>query len=332
MQMNYSTFDRFQGAWLGSMMGLAIGSHSSSSEQSKIFGLEISPWLKTREKIAQTIVETQDIRTSAITEQLILLLQKTCSQDSKAIAGIVRSKLMLALLPLILFQSPPQLYAELIEQCNSLLGKSPEIEQDILLWNYLLSSILYHPRQLGNLNHVNSIEQILVGVEVKSNCLLEQLEIVSKAWLRGFSLKQVTEQLGGQSKSRVNNASTKSLIPLSLYCFAATPNDFILSVKRAASLDENLSPIIAALTATLSGAYNGVARLPLNWRTTANHNRVYQQAQKTIAILLETWLGVENPAKNRKIIYDPQINAVAVPQIIQPRPSLKIISQKSNLS
>lgn len=341
--MNYSTFDRFQGAWLGSMIGLAVGSNTNQSEPiSRIWHRQAYPWLATRENIAQTIVRTQSLGSSEIVEQLITLIEPSFAKlnangnklETSVTSDGINSSLILAWLPLIIFQPEQQLiYTKFLAEYNLRLGDSAEIAADILLWNYLLTLILNNQLQLGAMKIGNPIERILAGVEVTDNCLNKQLKIVSEAWCRGLSLQQLTEELAWQSSPETNVMATSKLIALSLYCFASTPNDFMLSVQRASHLHPHLAPAIAALTATLSGAYNGIARLPSNWRATAHRHRVYQQAQATIAALYKTWLGVDRPLQaDCNFTYDSTIDAVALPKIIQTRPTLKIISQKFDLN
>lgn len=342
--MNYSTFDRFQGVWLGSIIGLALGTkpdQGSYSEHRRILNLATNPWLTTRNNIAQIIIDTQNIPASAITQQLVWLVEQTVSQanangnqhNSLAIAQKLSLRTILALLPVMIFQPQPQtIYGDLIGECNSFLDNPAEIERDILLWSYLLTSIINNQLLLAD-NQIGSlIEQTLIGVEVRVSCLVEQLEIIDRAWLQGFSLRQLTEELTRQSNFLAGEMRIRVLMLLALYCFASTPDNFMLSIKRASSLNYPWSEIIATLTATLSGAYNGITRLPINWRQTANNNGVYQQAQTTISALFKTWLGVYNSSHNHQVIYDPKTDAVAVPKIIQPRSTLKIISQKSKIS
>ena len=71
--MNYDTFDKFQGAWLGSIIGSALANKSTESEPNKILRYRVPNWLKTREAIAQNIIQTQKIDVQSISNQLIQL-------------------------------------------------------------------------------------------------------------------------------------------------------------------------------------------------------------------------------------------------------------------
>ena len=106
----------------------------------------------------------------------------------------------------------------------------------------------------------------------------------------------------------------------------------MLSVKRASQIDSPLSSEIAILTGTISGAYNGMRGVPNNWLFLLSRDRSWRQIQNTARKLFETWLGTYNPMNNNSFVCDPELEAIAVPNIIQARQNLQIISQKSDLS
>lgn len=355
--MNYCTFDRFQGAWLGSIIGAALGQNTDEPEPIKIFHYQAQNWVKTRDAIARSIIENQTTE-AQYSQQLRQLLSGVSTEvpsnsgqistDTDLlnrdaipspnfqvrrddVANISYSNFILALFPLVTFQEDSQyLYAKLITQHNLKL-RNIEIEEDILIWSYLLSLALNNRLEAQDANVSTIVKQVLNGVGVRTTSLIEKLEIVSQAWEHGSSLEQLTEKLR-QTDNRQNAMTTVNLaIALSFYCFASTPRNFMLSVKRASNLNSNLSVPITALTATISGAYNGVAGIPRNWRLAGDRNQVYQQAQKIVPELFKTWLGTYH-IRDTGLLYDPELHAVAFPRIIQPRHGLRIISQKPFLS
>ncbi len=244
------------------------------------------------------------------------------------------------LLSLIVIQEDNKNFQKLcktiISQSNIPSSLTPEIEEEIATWNYLLTLALNNKFKLEEPNISMMVKQVLGGVKVKASSLVAKLEIVSQAWERGLSLQQLAEKLYQQENKLKLTASlvqpeVSFVLAMSFYCFISTPKNFMLSVKRATKISSNLSVPITVFTASLSGAYNGISGIPRNWKMAASHHQLYQQAQTTSQRLFKTWLGVHNP-DNLELLYDLELHAVANPKIFQHRPNLKIISQKSSLS
>lgn len=345
--MNYDTFDKFRGAWIGSIIGSALAEKSTDSEPSKILRYRAPNWLKAREAIANNIIQTQKIDVLSISNQLMQLwvangsvnirdrqtqnLSTSKIKTARKISGktfLIDSDVMLACLSLMIFQSENQnVYAECTAQCNLKSEQYLNIQTDVLLWNYLLLLALNNELEPQKLNVGNIVKQVLEGVGVKTTPLTKKLDIVCQAWQYGLSLREVVEnleQIDSLNDEIMPNVS--SAIALSFYCFISTPRDFVLSVKRASSLNSNLSLLVSAMTASLSGAYNSIGGIPIKWRNAANHNLVCQQAEQTAQKLFKIWLGTYHLDEG-EILYDWQLHAVAFPQTIQVRQNFKIISQ-----
>ncbi len=198
-----------------------------------------------------------------------------------------------------------------------------EIGTDILIWSCLLTTVLNNKFK-PDISVKSIIRRTINIAEVEKTLLTEMLEIVTEAAKSGTSLHQLREEL----PSRGN--TWQKAIALSWYCFTTTPNDFRLSIQRTASLEPNIAWLTAALTGTLSGAYNGISIIPWRWRAIANQNSIYRLESQIARKLFESWLGVYSINSNCKL-FNQQLYAVASPQIIQPRKALRIISQKSFL-
>ena len=345
--MNYNTFDKFQGAWLGSIIGSALTDKSTESEFSRILRYQAPNWLKAREAIANDIIQTQKIDVRSVSDRLMQLWvangsvnirdRQTQNLSTSKIKTarktpwetfLIDSDVILACLSLMIFQSENQnVYAQCAAQCNLTSEKHLNIQTDVLLWNFLLLLVLNNKLEPQKLDVGNIAKQVLKGVEVETTPLTKKLDIVSQAWQDGLSLREVVEnleQIDSLNDEIMPNVS--SAIALSFYCFVSTPRDFVLSVKRASGLNSNLSLVVAVMTASLSGAYNGIGGIPIRWRNAANHNRVYQQAEQTAQKLFKIWLGTYY-IDDREILYDWQLHGVAFPKTIQVRQNLKIISQ-----
>ena len=342
--MNYSALDRFKGAWLGSIIGAALSENTNKLDYNKIVQYKFADWIKSRDTIAQVIINQQPIKSA--TPQLNKIFAEYCSivfsndvdggSEILKVALINRNGNAISmLLPLIIIQEDCQeienLYTNIILQYSLDSVDTTEIRQEIVIWNYLITLVLNNKLQLEKSNVSMIVKQVLGGVEVETASLVQKLETVSQAWKRGLSLSWLADRLYQQDLEKETIPTVGSAIALSLYCFISTPRNFMLSVKRAAVMGSELSAIVTVLTASISGAYNGMSGIPRNWLLATRNHQSYQQAQKTVARLAETWIGVHNP-DNLTSLYDPEVNAVDAPRIFQSRQSLKIISQKSSLS
>ena len=349
---NYSTLDRFQGAWLGSIIGLALSNRIERSDYCKILDYEFPVWVEIRNQSAQIALENKPA--NLVVRQLTEILAKdysdssSCARQDDLISSKNGSRLMpkaspndyscrviSLLLPLIMAQadtdSLKDIHTEVVAQYCPDLEIAAQTQADITAWNYILTQALNNKFQLGEPNVSMIVKQVLRGVEVTTASLVTNLEIVSQAWENGLSLEQLTQRLYQQENLIQEAVPTASLaIALSLYCFASTPRNFMFSVKRATKIDSILSPQITILTASISGAYNGVSGIPRNWLKAASNHRSYQIAQKTVKELYRTWSGVYRLDNNGLLVHS-GVNAIASPQIFQTRQNLKIISQKSSL-
>lgn len=350
--MNYNSYDRFQGAWLGSIIGEALGQNDRThvSNYQKIINYQFCDWIETREKIAWNIVRVQRVETQYIVEQLTPLLSTGIAMRSKSsrvpldgdrtsdfnnihnssISITSASNFLSALLPIITFaQNNGEICTELIGKCNLKSVRTVEIKEDILLWTRLLSLTFTNPFQLENINVSIILKLLLSGVEVRTTSSIAKWNAVGDAIKHGFSLQQLTEQISQINKNNSDSNVTlmaTDAICLALYCFASTPHNFMLSVQCASHLPSNLSQPVAALTATISGAYNGITGIPRNWRNAIDFHPGFQQAIATCDCLYQTWLGTYKP-NNRVMLYNPSLHALATPKIIQSRKNFKVISQ-----
>ena len=346
-KMSHHTLDRFRGAWLGSMLGsltelpavakYASGKYRQSSSDEVPLGyaehnLSIRPVRKAdrhteigleffifREQLAKIIIDSQRCNADAIAE----LLVKEKLQSDRPLNLLAGYSYCLLLLPLIIFYGDNwNLLQKIVRKylkLSNLLHNS-ELEADILLWSYLVTLILNSELELNSQYFSRLVRQTLTNRE-KKTVLTTQLELVIIAMERGVSLHQLSAQLLSEGNSG------QSAIALSYYCFITTATDFKLSVQRAGKLDPEITGLTAALTGTLSGAYNGMAGIPLSWKKMANKNTAYSSASQTVLNLFRAWLGIylaeSEPESNL------EIQAIAVQGLIQTRKTFKIVSQKS---
>lgn len=341
--MNYCTFEQFQGVWLGSVA--SVLAHRQEDWK------QTQSWLAARKDHAIILMANSTFVSESTQVSDNQLATKLAAQD--------RAKYHpteLVLLPSIIFcEGDRRLLTTEIVQSNLPLSMTAEEIEDISIWGHLLHLALKHKFELQDLNLRQIVERVLTRAEVRQTALSKKLEMIVKGWERGLGIHQLEAELLNEDnvslfpdfekrsdREKSFKIKERSLIQglradafrvkqtalaLSFYCFASTPQNFELGVKRAAHLTSEVAWLTTVLTATLLGAYNGVAGIPRNWRAIAKHNSIYQQEQVTAVKLFYSWLGIHS-FDNSLFTYDASINAVAWANTIQSRRTLKIISQR----
>jgi hypothetical protein len=315
-------------------LGSAIAALIQLQRESEIDAAQIQ-FFAAREQIAKILLSSSRFEVDALVNLLLEEANATATNlenlhperqfDSKELTILEEySKHTFSWLSLtILYADNWILLREVITQYYLKLEKSvenAELEEDILIWSYTFTILLNNNWETNELNFSQLIKQVLADLGVEKTALCNQLKIVVKAVERGISLQELFDTLLPKGNYG------QEAIALSFYCFATTPFDFRLSVQRAANLMPEIARLTTTLTGTLSGAYNGMTRIPLNWRKMANRNSAYPIANQTILELFKVWLGIHpaQPINDENI----ELQAIAVPNLIQPRKSLTIISQK----
>ncbi len=123
------------------------------------------------------------------------------------------------------------------------------------------------PQTITYLATDNALTELLSQVQI----LLEQGADLERATTHicksAMALQE--RQIKGENKSQTNSiVNPENFIPMAIafYCFLSTPEDWRLSVLRAARCGIT-TPLTCSLTGALSGAYNGGAAIPVEWRS-----------------------------------------------------------------
>ena len=304
----HNIYDQFLGSWWGGIIGQSSLLNLVASPQGNLF---TQPWLKRRGQIAQMLLESELDNSSS--EQSL----EEVDPDSH----LQHDSCLLSLLPLIIFdRERPNFGSENLHKCNL---KSANLVRDsydnsnVLLWSYLLTTVFNHKTDL--LTAKITEEAIFNHSLVEPSPVAKKIRLVETAIKGGITFEELKTRLVGEP----DHESTA--IALSWYCFISTPYDSKLSIRRAALVEPNLAWLTTALTGTLSGTYNGMARISVNWRIDTQPSS--QDKENLLFIrLYKFWLGVYATDANIER-WDLAVNAIATARGIQPRPSLKIISQ-----
>jgi len=218
----------------------------------------------------------------------------------------------------------------------------PEWETAILAVGYAIARTLKN-----KLDPATAIEQTIAYLKT-DNALTELLLQVQILLQRGADLETATTHLcksatevrerDGKGEKKLPTESIVNpgnLIPIALafYCFLNTPEDLRLSVLRAARCGI-AGQLTCALTGALSGAYNGVAAIPVEWRQvslptlepgslvygrepsfwgTGSDAKIVELANNLFAV----WAGVYRP--DAGLDSAALARAVAAPYVIRPR-------------
>ncbi|MEG5058519.1 ADP-ribosylglycohydrolase family protein [Microcoleus sp. A2-C5] len=180
----------------------------------------------------------------------------------------------------------------------------------------------------------NALTELLLQVQI----LLEKgADLETAATHLCKSATALRERQGeGEKKLQTESiVNPENLIPIALafYCFLNTPEDLRLSVVRAARCGIT-GQITCALTGALSGAYNGVAGIPVEWRQvslaevksqqlaegrepslwgTGSDAKIVELANNLFAV----WAGVYKP--DTGLDSAALARSVAAPYVIRPR-------------
>lgn len=267
--MRYSLLSRFQGTLLGAILGEIYGSQFSSKS---------SPTLGVGSRIA--LLGTQSlIRCGKL--DLADWMQHTGLPDRSVLA----SETAIATIPVALFfhENSTQLRQE-VKSAATVWNQTGEPVEGVLAVGDAIAQAL-----TGKLQPASLIPQLLANLPDNQTPAIEQLAQVQDLLVPKCSLETAKAKLCRGKQSHL------SPVAMGFYCFLSTPEDFRLSVRRA--VKSGCQPrITAAIAGALSGAYNSLSGIPLQWSLSGNHVDREEILQLT-ARLLATWSGVYDPIK-----------------------------------
>ncbi|HEY9612893.1 ADP-ribosylglycohydrolase family protein [Allocoleopsis sp.] len=317
--MKYSLLSRFRGALLGSFVGESL---VCVGYQNRLWGGVSFTSPKPEEaQTNQTLSDWSQLATCG-TESLIrcgkvnledwwLLFEKTPSSVSFKSAG-TSSEAAVATLPIALFfhEDEVKLRQQLLA-CADVLQHKSEAPEAISVVAYAIALALTEKLDVATL-----IPQTLDYLGTSQIPLKRQLEQVQMLLEQGAGLDTTLTHLRRDAQKSRGEPLGRSHIAIALafYCFLATPEDFRLSVSRAAR-SQYQPQITAALTGALAGVYNSIIGIPVGWRLAANRISSGIQRLQLADRLFEVWAGVYDVPP----FAQGQLLTVAAPRVIQPR-------------
>ncbi|MEM7592140.1 MAG: ADP-ribosylglycohydrolase family protein [Cyanobacteria bacterium P01_A01_bin.83] len=319
--MKHQIFERFQGMWFGGLVGQAVANQKHDRKLNSVIKFPSQHWVWQRQQIAKILLSNTELEIDDIDHQLSKVGDLKCSlvnNDNSTLADADHQTRQLN--PLINSNHPLLLTScILLPQQQNLLLRNGKINQELVAWHNLLRLVMSPQRQL---DFALLVEQVRQKLYRKEDLLIDKLQQIVVDVQKSLSLCQLYEEL------QPFHNDLQIAIALSWFCFISTPQDYKLSVLRAASLDSTIGSVITALTGTLSGAYNGITAIPGNWHRRIRLDSNYDSENQVLQEIYKNWLGIYSINHNQDL-YNYQIDAVAICKMIQPRKTLNIISQES---
>lgn len=301
--MHHSLFDRFQGALFGSLLGEVVFKRQTPTNLPSWY--EISNTLTNILLQRGSLLEVfpQNFPNSYIPTPL-QNLDFSGGSDTAALSSI----------PIVLFfHDSLELLQQNLVAFSKLWQNSATVQNDLLVWGYVIASILKE-----QLNFSNAITQLSQLPDLADNSLLSLWESLNNPLTGNTKLKQALRQLGK------SNSQDRLSLAVAFSSFLAIPTDFRLCVKLVDRLDYNPT-LTVPLVGTLAGAFGGYLNIPIAWRIALQKYPLNQHLEATTLQLLSVWAGVDSA----QTFFSPQNVAIASPSVIQPRSTIPLISQSS---
>ena len=311
--MRYSLLSRFQGGSLGSLIGETRATQNSAGEGSgsrfeQAQDQNLSVWSQIAIETAEKLIQSGQL-TSADWQQLSQPVHRRSTAGKRAAdpdTGQINptatsSEAALATLPVILFfHESPSLLVEQLQQAAAVWLHPSALPTELYVWGTAIALALRE-----RLQPAQFVSQLLQSLKTVEPPLVQQLEEIQGFIDHGIGLSQIRSRYSPLLKA--------------FYYFGFTPEDFRLSVERAAQSDE--APLTTALTGALAGVYNSLSGMPIGWRLGDRHPAISHSLQQSQR-LFDTWSGVYTPEAISTTA------AIASVLVMQKRSSLKIISQE----
>ena len=288
--MSYSLLDRFRGAWLGALIGqqMSYGTWQQNHCNSPLLLDRRSHKWSTKE-IVSMIREPKSV---AFAENWV---RGNCKASTIA----------LSILPVILYHHDD--WFGLSNFLHRRKGQFSEEIDNVLVWCYTVRLALR-----GELFSQGLTQRVVLGTQLEQKASIEWLEKVEMFCLKGFDSTQLIAQLWSMKNRE---------IPLALFCFFNNPQDFRLTTQQTLSLERQTANV-TALSAALSGAYNGITSIPVNWRISLQHDDFYEEVMVKTEEMIKEWLGIDS-TKSKTV---PSV--ITAPKVLQSRSGLTAISQQ----
>ncbi len=267
--MRYSLVNRVRGAFLGAFLGESLSNPKicnlgkiavlGTESLISLGKLDVDDWLKRQEKAG---------------------IELDTNINSWG-------QIILATLPVVIFfhENPVKMRENILELLKIFNWQyEPVVKDASLIIGYAIAQSLNE-----RLNPLNLIPETVSFLGKTATFLPQKLIKVNTLLEKKATLATAQRELSSPEKLTSN-------ISLAFYCFLSTLEDFPLTVLRAnQNHDFANQDVTGAIAGGLSGAYNSIVGIPVNWQISASPtNSVYSFAQilKLADTMMAVWSGV----------------------------------------
>lgn len=303
--MRYSLSSRFRGAFLGAVIGLGKSHSAIKRRKSYPDSTEL------RQKLEQPI--SLGGRLAIIGAERLIQLGRFDVDDWRSTftqpltqdtINCHSTTAILTTLPIALFYHENEIkLRQNLQLALVAIGQDdPVVRDGTLAVGYAIAQSLKE-----KLNVATLIAQIIAFIGESQT--IQHLEQVQTLLEQQASLERAVTQLSKYESS--------TPIALAFYCFLSTLEDFRLSLVRATEI--NQPQLVGAIAGALSGAYNSISGIPINWRMGARDANLAGSGITAAEILQlsDCLVGVWSGVYNQAIPTD--VTAIAAPRVIRPR-------------
>ncbi len=312
--MRYSLVNRVRGIFLGALLGEILATQNVSDlGEIAILGskslialgrLDTEDWLKRYQSYQKA---SGDLET-----------------ETTGTAWGKWGKIILATLPVaIFFHEDPVKLKYNLRQLLQIWDANPVVIDAALVLGYAIAKSLTE-----TLDPFTLIPETIDFLGESKTSIPQKLVKVNNLLEQGSGLAQAQTEFSKQDKFSNN-------IALAFYCFLSTLEDFRLTVLRAKSNLREQNSWCCALTGALSGAYNSIEGIPINWQVvlSAFNQPVWGMSSGSVMLeladeLVAVWSGAYNISLNIqeltkegcKINWElVPLSVFAAPRVIRPR-------------
>jgi len=307
--MRYSLISRFEGTFLGAILGESV---PFSVERLSLKSLH---WLKMAIMGAESLIELGRFDLDD--------WQKRQQQELAHLGSTldVLPETILATLPVALFfhENTIKLRENLLD-LTQIWGDSPLIRDGALAVGYAIAQSLGEKLSPSTL-----IPQTISFIGETQTSLPQQLSKVNYLLNCQAGLDRAQVEL-------IREEKLINTIAMAFYCFLSTLEDFRLSILRANQNNDSLQGV-SAITGALSGAYNSTLGIPVTWKVLLFEAKSAElglnqlsQMVKLADVLMAVWSGVYNFALDSSEDTDDDfantqrfslLQAIAAPRVIR---------------
>ncbi|MCY7275290.1 MAG: ADP-ribosylglycohydrolase family protein [Phormidesmis sp. CAN_BIN44] len=300
--MQHALLNRFQATLLGAVLGEAIGLQYQKNPSLKLGSVSKKSLLKLQ-WAPLTYSYTQQIIHHNRFETVDFFKQPIPQTTAEA---------MIALLPVALFFHEDRL--KLWQNLEHAAGweNSAIVQPELFVVGCTIAAALQE--RLDPLTLIPTVITHLKSLSgMEETTTTQQLQRVQRL---------LDEQAGLETAlTTLMSQEVNPDVGLALYCFLSTPNDLRLALLRSAQTGAR-SSVVCAITGALSGAFNSMIGIPIEWQFAIDSwetpsQEITTQSELDLANrLFASWAGVYNPLTFSKE-FGQLLPAIAAPQVIR---------------